>query len=44
MPFKKTNQDTNQPGPGTYTSKIYSMGTEGKRYGIYSKTRNAQGI
>jgi len=32
MPSKKGNMDPEQPGPGTYTSSIYTVGTEGRKF------------
>ena len=34
LPSRKitVNMDPSQPGPGTYTSSLYSVGTEGRKF------------
>lgn len=32
MPSRTINNDPLQPGPGTYTSSLYSVGTEGRKF------------
>jgi len=43
MPSKKGNMDPEQPGPGTYTSSIYTVGTEGRKFAFQGRTKNCQG-
>jgi hypothetical protein len=43
MPSRKANNDPSQPGPGTYTSSLYSVGTEGRKFAFQGRTNNTNG-
>ena len=43
MPHKKSHANAETPGPGTYTNRVYTCGTGGRKIQMHGRIKNVQG-